>query len=75
MLVDYYLLKTQRPMLTITCQKGTLPATPLTGWSAIFAWICGSLIGLTITFGVPALNSLLASSLLYGCMNIFNKKR
>ncbi|WP_334472311.1 purine-cytosine permease family protein [Arsenophonus sp. PmNCSU2021_1] len=68
MLVDYYILKTSRKILDETREKGLLPddsATPLIGWSAIFACIVGTLVGVFFTFGIPSLNSILAAGVAY----------
>ncbi|MBC8946603.1 cytosine permease [Xenorhabdus indica] len=66
MLVDYYILRSYRKVLDESKQKGNLPdETPTIGWAAIFASIIGSVIGLTIEWGVPTINSLLMASVIY----------
>ncbi|MEX0446637.1 cytosine permease [Xenorhabdus sp. SGI246] len=66
MLVDYYILRSYRNVLDESKQKGNLPdETPTIGWAAIFASIVGSVIGLTIEWGVPTINSLLMASIVY----------
>ncbi|WP_339057076.1 cytosine permease [Candidatus Regiella endosymbiont of Tuberolachnus salignus] len=68
MLVDYYILRTSRALLDTTRITETLPAagsTPWVNWLAIAAWIIGSLVGLTVEWGIPSLNSLLVASVFY----------
>ncbi|MDR5617874.1 cytosine permease [Arsenophonus sp.] len=68
MLVDYYILKTSRKILDETREKGLLPddsQTPLIGWSAIFACIVGTIVGVVLKFGIPSLNSILVTGLTY----------
>ncbi|REF26377.1 cytosine permease [Xenorhabdus cabanillasii] len=66
MLVDYYILRSYRKVLDESKQRGNLPnETPTIGWAAIIASIVGSVIGLTIEWGVPAINSLLMASIVY----------
>lgn len=78
MLVDYYILRTHRELLDFTRSHGTLPdaaSTPKIGWNAILAWIVGSVVGFTINFGIPSLNSLFAASVFYWILCKFLKKR
>ncbi|QTL40803.1 cytosine permease [Xenorhabdus budapestensis] len=66
MLVDYYILRSYRKVLDESKQKGNLPdETPTIGWAAIIASVVGSVIGLTIEWGVPTINSLLMASVVY----------
>nr|WP_255711974.1 cytosine permease [Xenorhabdus sp. PB30.3] len=66
MLVDYYILRSYRKVLDESRQKGQLPPeTPVIGWAAIIASLVGSIIGLTVEWGIPALNSLLIASGVY----------
>ncbi|HGJ5854748.1 cytosine permease [Arsenophonus nasoniae] len=68
MLVDYYILKTSRKILDETREKGLLPddsQTQLIGWSAIFACVVGTLVGVFFSFGIPSLNSILMAGLAY----------
>lgn len=68
MLVDYYILRTNRALLDATRREGKLPdtlSTPLIGWPAIVSSILGSAVGLALDWGVPSLNSLLVASIFY----------
>ncbi|MEE3662618.1 cytosine permease [Brenneria sp. g21c3] len=68
MLVDYYILRTHGQLLAASRKAGELPEaadTPLIGWAAIAASVAGAIVGFAIEWGIPALNSLLAASLLY----------
>ncbi|EML1937433.1 cytosine permease [Providencia vermicola] len=74
MVIDYYLLKRDRKELETTRAKGELPLTceafnPITliVWiiAVIVGWLSSELGPFNADFGVPALNSLLASALLY----------
>ncbi len=66
MLVDYYLLRTHRAALDESAKRGELPAeTPAIGWSAIIASIAGSVVGLSVEWGVPTINSLAVAGVLY----------
>ena len=69
MLVDYYILRTNRQLLDDTRDKQTLPtlaSTPLIGLPAVAAWIIGTFAGLFIKFGIPSLNSILVAGIVYG---------
>lgn len=77
MLVDYYILRTHRALLDSTRKNGVLPndaSTPTIGWSAITAWIVGTIIGFTFDWGIPSLNSLFTASILYWCICTISKK-
>lgn len=66
MLVDYYLLRSHRKALGDSKKIGALPLeTPVIGWSAIIASIIGSIIGLSASWGVPTINSLVAAGVIY----------
>ncbi len=66
MLVDYYLLRSHRDVLDESAKRGELPAeTPVIGWSAVIASIAGSVVGLSIDWGVPTINSLAVAGVLY----------
>ncbi|KMJ43837.1 allantoin permease [Xenorhabdus khoisanae] len=75
MLVDYYILRSHRKVLDESREQGALPReTPTIGWAAIIASVIGSVIGLGIDWGVPAINSLLLSSLSYGLFKLVCKR-
>lgn len=68
MLVDYYIIKTNRKILDETREKGLLPddtSTPLIGCSAIIACILGTIVGIVFKFGIPSLNSILIAGMAY----------
>lgn len=75
--VDYFILKRSRAELDASREKGTLPETVET-WNpiSIITWVASSLFGYFFTsFGIPAINSLIASAVLYYVlMKIFDKK-
>lgn len=69
MLLDYFLLRSQRAVLETSRRQGALPSdteTPTCGWSAIVATLAGSAVGLLCEWGVPTLNALASACLLYG---------
>lgn len=66
MIVDYYLLRRHRGQLEESAASGALPArqeklNPV----ALFAWAGASIVGYTVQWGIPALNSLLCAAVLY----------
>ncbi|MDQ0184530.1 purine-cytosine permease family protein [Cytobacillus kochii] len=66
MVIDYFILKTHRKILDESRQKGQLPAnTEKLGWPTILAWGCGGLAGYFITIGIPSINSLVISAVIY----------
>ncbi|WJM84714.1 cytosine permease [Dickeya chrysanthemi] len=74
MLVDYYVLRSSRALLDVSRQRGELPeSTPHIGWSAIIASLAGAGVGLYTSWGIPALNSLLAASMCYWLMKTSNR--
>ncbi|ASV34476.1 cytosine permease [Candidatus Hamiltonella defensa] len=75
MMVDYYILKTNRASLEVSRKTGKLPESTIPiSWSSIFSWLLGSGIGFTIDWGIPSLNSLLVASAVYWITNISFKK-
>lgn len=76
MLVDYYLLRSHRDALDESAKRGELPAeTPVIGWSAIIASIAGSVVGLSIDWGVPTINSLAVAGVLYWLVKLATRSR
>ncbi|MDQ0272784.1 purine-cytosine permease family protein [Cytobacillus purgationiresistens] len=66
MVVDYFILKTHRKALDESREKGTLPPnTEKMSMVTIIAWVIGFLAGYFITFGIPSINSLIMSALIY----------
>ena len=66
MVVDYYLLRRHREELEASAREGALPArqerfNPVT----LLAWAAASVVGYTVQWGIPALNSLLVAAVLY----------
>ncbi|ACQ68090.1 purine-cytosine permease family protein [Candidatus Williamhamiltonella defendens] len=75
MMVDYYILKTNRASLEVSRKTGKLPESTIPiSWSSIFSWLLGSGIGFTIDWGIPSLNSLLVASAVYWITKISFKK-
>ncbi|MBA5201393.1 cytosine permease [Pectobacterium aroidearum] len=70
MLIDYYLLRSNRDLLDSSRQREELPAhVARIGWTAIVASAAGAVFGLYGEWGIPALNSLLAASFFYWVMH------
>ncbi|MFD8522197.1 purine-cytosine permease family protein [Streptomyces capillispiralis] len=66
MIAEYFVVKKWRPSLEETRAKGNLPAeTPNWVPATLVIWLASSLIGYYVTFGMPALNSVVAAFLLY----------
>ncbi|WP_180269738.1 cytosine permease, partial [Erwinia amylovora] len=68
MLVDYFVLKTDRALLDRTRDTGKLPAdseTKKVGWCAIMACVIGAAAGYYLTVGVPAINSMITGCGVY----------
>lgn len=66
MVVDYFVLKRSRQVLDETRTKGTLPATSESiNPVALVAWALGFATGYLIEWGIPSVNSLLVSGLVY----------
>ena len=66
MIVDYYLLRRHREQLEESAGSWGLPArqeklNPVT----LFAWAGASIVGYTVQWGIPALNSLTCAAVLY----------
>lgn len=76
MLTDYYILRTNRKLLDSTRKEGKLPnnaATPLINYASLIAWALGSIAGMTITMGIPSVNSIFISAVIYFCLSILNR--
>lgn len=75
--VDYFILKRSRAELDESREKGALPES-VEIWNpiSIITWVLSSLFGYLVTsIGIPAINSLVASAILYYVlMKIFDKK-
>lgn len=68
MLVDYFILRSDREVLVASRQNGQLPdemKTKKIGWLAITASLTGGISGYCITVGVPAVNSIIVGCLFY----------
>jgi cytosine permease len=66
MVVDYYLLRRHREELAEGARTGSLPPrqeqfNPVT----LVAWVTASVVGYTVQWGIPALNSLICAAALY----------
>ncbi|MDR4162482.1 cytosine permease [Bacillus paranthracis] len=66
MVVDYFILKTYRKALDESRENGTLPSdagrlSPVT----LIAWAAGFASGYIVTIGIPSINSLLISGVIY----------
>lgn len=66
MVVDYYILRRHREQLRESLRDGALPArqevlNPVT----LVAWVAASVVGFTVQWGIPALNSLICATVLY----------
>jgi cytosine permease len=69
MVVDYYLLRRHREQLEESAGKGALPIrqeklNPV----ALFTWALAAIIGYRLSWGIPALNSLLCAAVVYYLM-------
>lgn len=65
-IIDYFILKTSRQVLDESRERGELPSvasrlSPVT----IIAWACGFLVGYFVTWGIPSLNALIVSGVIY----------
>ena len=68
MLLDYFILRTDRSVLDASRAADALPEesqTDSTGWRAIAASLVGALVGYFFTAGVPAINSIIAGGAAY----------
>ncbi|QBY41757.1 cytosine permease [Arsenophonus nasoniae] len=76
MLTDYYILRTNRDLLDSTREEGKLPnnaATPLINYTSLIAWALGSIAGMTMTMGIPSVNSIFISAVIYFCLSILKR--
>ncbi|MFI6541204.1 purine-cytosine permease family protein [Nonomuraea sp. NPDC050547] len=66
MVAEYYVVRTWRAVLDTSREQGALPARS-PGWvpAALAVWVAAALIGHYVTWGIPALNALLAAFVLY----------
>ncbi len=66
MIMDYYVLKTDRQVLALSGNRNALPETsPLIGWPALLASVAGSATGLIVQSGVLVFNSIIVVCLVY----------
>ncbi|PEL14246.1 cytosine permease [Bacillus sp. AFS017336] len=66
MVIDYFVLKTHRKALDESREKGTLPAEPERFNPVTFiAWAAGFAAGYFVKFGIPSINSLVVSGIIY----------
>lgn len=68
MLLDYFILRTDRKVLDASRAAETLPTesqTAASGWRAIAASLAGALVGYYFNAGIPAINSIIAGCLAY----------
>ncbi|CAM3402123.1 cytosine permease [Hydrogenibacillus schlegelii] len=66
MIVDYFFLRRYRAELEASRARGVLPRR-VEAWNPIMliTWIAASIIGYKVGWGIPALNALIVSGLLY----------
>lgn len=66
MVVDYFLLRRHRKELDESASRNGLP-TIVESWNpvSIVVWIIASIIGYTLQWGIPVLNSLFSAAILY----------
>lgn len=74
--VDYFILKTNRELLDESRIKGILPNECANFNPVILvAWAAGFIVGYFLDFGIPSLNSLIASGIVYYVvMKILNSR-
>ncbi|PGL73141.1 cytosine permease [Bacillus sp. AFS055030] len=66
MVIDYFVLKTYRKALDESKEKGTLPAEPeKINPVTLIAWAAGFAAGYFVKFGIPSINSLVLSGIVY----------
>ena len=66
MVAEYFIVKKWRGQLDATRTQGTLPATaPRFVPATIVIWLIASLVGYFVTWGIPAISSLIVSMVLY----------
>jgi cytosine permease len=66
MVAEYFVVKKWRKDLDDTREKGVLPATaPRFVPATILVWLASSVFGYFVTWGIPSINSLLLSMVLY----------
>lgn len=66
MVVDYFVLKTHRKALDESREKGILPPEPeKLNPITLVAWAAGFAGGYFVTWGIPSINSLLLSGIIY----------
>lgn len=65
-IADYFVLKTWRPELDESRERGELP-DHAPNWvpAGLVAWVVGYLVGKFMVFGVPSLNALIISFIVY----------
>ncbi|WP_342511044.1 cytosine permease [Sporosarcina sp. FSL K6-1522] len=65
-IIDYYILKTHRELLDESRARGELPSVAGRMSTMTFiAWIAGVAVGYFATWGIPALNALMVSGVIY----------
>lgn len=74
--VDYYILRSHRKELDLTRKEGTLPENigrlhPI----VILSWVAGFVSGYVLTIGIPSINSLLISGIVYYIGNQLLRKK
>lgn len=66
MVIDYFVLKTYRKVLDESKENGTLPAEPeKINPVTLIAWAAGFAAGYFMKFGIPSINSLVISGIVY----------
>ncbi|MEZ0117558.1 UNVERIFIED_ORG: cytosine permease [Heyndrickxia coagulans] len=64
--VDYFVLRTHKKELDASRIKGTLPETEENvNWVTMISWAAGFAVGYFVKIGIPSINSLVASAVVY----------
>ncbi len=75
LIAEYYVVRRWRADLAESRARGELPASA-PGWvpAALIAWPAAALIGHFVTWGIPALNALVAAFILYAVIGRLSAK-
>jgi cytosine permease len=66
MAAEYWVVRSQRPLLDATREAGTLPTTaPQWVPASLVVWVIAFLVGKYLEWGIPSLNSLGVAFVLY----------
>lgn len=77
-LIDYFILRRHRQLLDVTRNTGDIPSneeTPFVNYVALISWFAGIFSAIKITYGLPSINSIFISGIVYWSLSVLRSEK